>query len=58
MSGDEIKATRERLGETQEAFAKRLGIRQATLSRWETEENAPRGAAKLFLERMLAELNE
>lgn len=35
LSPDEIRAIRDRFGESQEAFAQRTGIGVATLSRWE-----------------------
>jgi DNA-binding transcriptional regulator YiaG len=41
---------RERLGYTQSEFADRMGVRQGTVSRWETGMLTPRGAALKLLE--------
>ncbi len=35
MTGDEIKALRDRLGWTQEQLARRLGVSFTTINRWE-----------------------
>lgn len=35
MTGDEIRAVRVKLNESQTAFARRLEVDQSTLSRWE-----------------------
>ena len=44
-----IAALRERLGLTQAELAKRLGIRQQTVSEWETGRYRPRGASVTLL---------
>lgn len=49
-----IKELRERSGLSQAAFARRLGVRQQTVSEWETGRYAPRGASLTVL-RMLEE---
>ena len=41
MTAARIKATRKRFGESQKAFARRLGVTQATLSRWEARGFSP-----------------
>ena len=51
-----VKAARERLGESQAAFAARFGVYQTTVHRWETEGVPSRGAAGKAIERMLAEI--
>ncbi|MEZ4491801.1 MAG: helix-turn-helix domain-containing protein [Dehalococcoidia bacterium] len=53
-SGDDVRALRRRLRLSQAAFADRLGVRQQTVSEWETEQYRPRGASA----RMLAILAE
>jgi DNA-binding transcriptional regulator YiaG len=58
ISGDDIKATRERLGESQAEFAKRFGVDQSALSRWETQGVPVRGPAEAIVERVLTELAE
>ena len=40
--GDRLAAAREASGMTQESFAKRLGVKLATLSRWEDDIAEPR----------------
>lgn len=57
VSGTNIKATRDRVGESQADFARRLGVDQATLSRWETVGIPDRGSAKLLVEKVLKELD-
>ena len=49
-----IRKLRERSGLSQAAFARRLGVRQQTVSEWETGRYAPRGASLTVL-RMLEE---
>lgn len=56
-SGKSIKATRDRVGESQADFARRFGVDQATLSRWETLGIPARGSARLMVEKVLRELN-
>lgn len=58
MMGDEIKHIRVRFGESQSEFARRLGVDQSTLSRWETRGLPDRGFTKEAIERRLAELRE
>lgn len=55
--GERVAALRRRLGLTQAAFAARLGVRQQTVSEWETGRYAPRGASARLLG-MLAEAAE
>lgn len=57
LTGAQIKKVREEdLKESQAQFAKRFGVAQTTVHRW--EENGPpeRGAAGLALERVLEDL--
>ena len=49
-----VKELRERAGLSQAAFARRLGVRQQTVSEWETGRYAPRGASLTVL-RLLEE---
>lgn len=49
-----IARLRARLGLSQAAFARRLGVRQQTVSEWETGRYAPRGASARLLS-LLAE---
>ncbi|WP_192498149.1 helix-turn-helix domain-containing protein [Tepidiforma bonchosmolovskayae] len=51
---ERVTALRRRLGLTQAEFARRLGVRQQTVSEWETGLHRPRGASTTLL-RMLAE---
>jgi len=58
ISGDAIRANRERLGESQTEFAERFGVTQSAISRWETNGIPEHGAAEAAIERILAELSE
>ena len=49
-----VKELRRRSGLSQAAFARRLGVRQQTVSEWETGRYAPRGASLVVL-RLLEE---
>jgi repressor LexA len=44
MSPNRIKRLRKNLGLTQQALADKIGAQQATVARWETGKNEPRGA--------------
>jgi DNA-binding transcriptional regulator YiaG len=58
MDGKKIRSAREKLGESQEDFAKRFGVDQTTLSRWETMGVPARGTSKRLVERVLYEIRE
>ncbi len=47
--GEWVKRIRRRSGLSQAAFARRLGVRQQTVSEWETGRYAPRGASLTVL---------
>jgi DNA-binding transcriptional regulator YiaG len=51
---DRVRALRERLGLTQQQLADELGVRQQTVSEWETGVYQPRGASARML-RVVAE---
>ena len=53
-TGAWVKEMRERSGLSQAAFARRLGVRQQTVSEWERGRYAPRGASLTVL-RLLEE---
>lgn len=53
---DEIKEARRLLGESQAAFAKRLGVNQATVHRWETKGVTGRGTAQVAVDNLLKDL--
>ncbi|HEY8490346.1 MAG TPA: helix-turn-helix domain-containing protein [Dehalococcoidia bacterium] len=44
-----VRALRRHLGLTQEGLAQELGVRQQTVSEWETSRYAPRGASARLL---------
>jgi DNA-binding transcriptional regulator YiaG len=46
----QIRALRQQLGLTQQEFADTLGVRQQTISEWETGQYAPRGASATLLQ--------
>ena len=56
ITGEQVKAARKRLGESQKAFAQRFGIDQGTLSRWETDGLPERGTAEMAVASVLREL--
>jgi len=51
---ESVRALRERLGLTQRQLADELGVRQQTISEWETGIYQPRGASARLL-RLVAE---
>lgn len=56
VTGEAIKTARERLGESQAEFAKRFGVDQSAVSRWETHGVPARGPAEKMVERVLTDL--
>jgi DNA-binding transcriptional regulator YiaG len=53
-TAERVAALRQRLGLSQAAFADELGVRQQTVSEWETGRYRPRGASARILS-LLAE---
>jgi DNA-binding transcriptional regulator YiaG len=51
-----LRKARDALGETQGQFAVRLGINQATLSRWERDGLPKGGTAAFLVQRVLDDL--
>lgn len=58
MSADEIKSLRTSMKLSQRAFAERLGIRQATVSRLETGELSASGPVTKVLEQLKREASQ
>lgn len=58
ITGPELKAIRDLLQERQSQFGARFGVDQGTISRWETGKPPRCGAARLTVERVIAELRE
>ena len=56
ISADKIRAVRTMLDESQTAFAARFGVRQTTVSRWETRGVPDHGPTKMMVERLLLEV--
>lgn len=56
LLGEALKKARERVGENQADFAKRFGVAQPVLSRWETGQARPSAAVRILIKRILAEL--
>ena len=48
---------RQRLGESQARFARRFGVNQTTISRWESGDLAITGIAEVAVDYVLAELS-
>jgi len=57
-TGGEIKALRERLGESQKAFAERFGLDQSAISLWEAGNTSPRGPSAKILDQIAASAPE
>ncbi len=57
-TGEQIKALRDRLGESQAKFASRFDVNQSTVNRWERHGLPSRGTAKMAVERVLEEIGE
>lgn len=53
----DIKRHRRRLGESQAEFAKRFGVNQSTVHRWETGDLPIKGIIELGVEAVLADLS-
>jgi DNA-binding transcriptional regulator YiaG len=47
---NQVRELREALGLTQQALAQELGVRQQTISEWETGAYTPRGASARLLD--------
>lgn len=57
LSKDDIRAARERVKESQTAFAARFGVTQPTVWRWENNGPPDRGPAKMFVEQIIRSLD-
>lgn len=58
MTSDTIKAARASLGESQEEFARRFGVHQSTIARWEArgvKDNLTRLAVETVLSQCSSE---
>lgn len=58
VTGEEIKAAREQLGESQVKFARRIGIARPTLHNWENGHLPQEGPSQALAQRVLAELTQ
>jgi DNA-binding transcriptional regulator YiaG len=56
VTSEQVITARKQLGENQEQFAKRFGVDQATVHRWEKKGIPGRGTAQVALENLLNEL--
>ena len=52
MTGREIRSLRRALNLTQDAFAKKLGVSQVTVARWEIEQTKPSPLAVARIEEL------
>lgn len=57
IGSEAIRKARDALNETQGEFAVRIGINQATVSRWENGRLPKSGAARELLRRVLEDIN-
>lgn len=58
ITGQIIKETRERVGESQAQFAARFGVNQSTVHRWEAEGPPSTGTARIVIEQVVSQLAE
>jgi len=56
MTGDQIKAAREQVGESQAEFGARFGVNQSTIARWEMNGIPDRGPTRMAVESILARI--
>jgi len=56
MSPAEIRKLRDRLGLTQEAFARLLGVSYVSVNKWENDASAPTGLSRVLLELLASAL--
>lgn len=56
MNGEQIKAVRANLKESQAVFAERFGVDQSTVHRWEENGIPDRGTTAVLIEKVFAEL--
>ena len=56
VTSDDLKRTREALGENQEAFGRHFGVDQSTIHRWEKGGIPTRGATAVAVDRVMLEL--
>jgi DNA-binding transcriptional regulator YiaG len=56
-TADDIKAYRSAQKLSQHNFAERIGVTQATVSRWETGQERPHGSAAVLLHKMMEATN-
>jgi len=56
ITAEAIREARDRLGETQWEFADRIGINQATVSRWEAGALPKKGVAQALLRRIMEDI--
>ena len=58
VKSSQIKKARDRLGESQAQFAKRFGVNQSTIQRWEKGRAPESGMAAALIQRVLSEIKE
>lgn len=56
-TSEQIRAARERLGETQDAFGQRFGVDQSTIHRWETRGPPDHKLTQMAISTVLATLD-
>jgi len=57
ITSEAIRKARDALNETQGQFAARIGINQATVSRWESGSLPKKGVAQALLRRVMDDIN-
>lgn len=57
VTAADIRVARARIGEFQFEFARRFGVHQATISKWESDGPPSDGPIALLIERVLKEIS-
>lgn len=56
ITGEYIRLVREQLGESQQEFARRIGVHQTTLHRWETRGLPSKGVTARHVSQVICSL--
>lgn len=57
LTGEQLRAIREGMKETQEEFGAHFGVDQSTVHRWETKGITDRGTTAVAIERILTDIS-
>lgn len=57
VTARDVRRARQKLDESQAKFAKRFGVNQSTVDRWEEDGPPEKGPAAILLSQLLSEVN-